>query len=554
MDPIPLPAPFGGVNESLPPIAVESPNCTTLFNFNTVAGGIALRNGDGKYNKWAKQGALSTALHLVNYGDVSQFLVTDRSVAGVGIDIYDVSSPGVAVYSYGGANTYNPYSSLYFNGTLYICSSISNSYNVRYDGTTWTAGLGYTYSGITPFGGCVFKNRAYFLGRGYTTPGVPGTPIYCYSGIDSTSGALTNVDLSSIVRKKTSIAGIGTITLADNVSAEIFLAIVLYSGEILFFSGPYPDSADWRLTARAETAPILCNGPLIPYQGDTLVITDIGIVSLRDLFLKGSGRAASLSLSDNVQNSYQALVQAIRTNSGFYSGPIILGIGGSIAIEGNIRGIWDPVHERIIISFPFYLDSNSTLQPGSFYFIYDTHRQAWTMHRSFATSTGTWGGSNQFRGIIDISFFQNNVRIVANNATNYMVWNKEGSVSFVDRNIDDNAQVGYDFRLVSAPISDGRAYVQQAEGMDVIFKCDLNSDVYYSMQRDFGLSTTNTQLSNASNSTSYQKPFINVGIEGSYIQYIFSGNSDTTASGFAARTGLQVFGVNFWKSSGNSPR
>jgi hypothetical protein len=345
---------------------------------------------------------------------------------------------------------------------------------------------------------------------------------------------MTKVLLGGIIANRSTLSSIGTFTISDQVTTEAFIAFIFSNGEILFYNGSYPNSADWRLVGRAKIAQPLFVDSLIDYQGDTLVMCDLGIVSLRDLFLKGSQQALSLSVSELVQKQWASLVKAIRIARGTPVGPLT-----NNAVNGSIRGLYDAKDERLIVSFPYYLDSAGALQSGSFYFVFNTELGAWSFHRSF-------GGI-----IYDMNLYENSVRLLSRYGTDngVTIYTKEGAADFMDDDADTVGEIAYDYECISAPIANGRTYVQKVGGVDAIINSDLYSQTNWYLIRDFGVETTTAQSVPNVVAGSLQKPYINIGIEGSFVQWKVSG---TTAA--SKTTGLKLYGTNVWLEMGQSPR
>lgn len=525
MDPIPMPPPYGGVNEQVPVIALQAPNCENLLNFNVTQEGVSLRNGDSKYKRISGLAAANPIPYLLTkYGESKLFEVT-RNLTTNTIQIYDVDSTSLAYTSasavIGGASA----ASIYFNKYLFFLFPDSTTPGFYYDGAVFGA-IGYTGANFTPRGGNVFKERSYIIQNNDAS--------YWYSEIDFIAGALNKIDLNTITEEKTELAIIASVTIADNVSSIALQCFVMTNGEVLFYSGSYPDGSDWSIVGTARIGQPINYNSKIDYQGDTFILCDSGVVSLRDLFLKGSQGALNLSINNRIQETWKNLIQAIRIHNAQPTGPIL----------SNIKGVWDPKSNRIIIASNYYLDSAGSLQEGSFYFVFDTIQQSWVFQRSF--------GNGAF-GIKDIISYNNKVILTAPDTDGatcsaLMFYEKEGATGFTDRNAADSAEVGYDYEIKSAPIANGRAFVQKAAGLDAILKSDLYAQTNYQFIRDFGVQATTTQKIPMQAST-LQKPFVNMGIEGSYIQYKISG---TTVTG--KTVGYQMYGTNFWSNSGTSPR
>lgn len=556
MQPIDMPAPFGGVNEVIPTIALQPPFCESMLNFNVSDAGVSLRNGDSKFTKITPAN-VSTGLMITSHSATKGVAVANNTVSST-IEFYNIDS-GALIFT-SAAHGIVPIISVYFNQRTfffpinYSLGGYEPGWN--YDGTNvvingFTDPLG---GNLKFIGGNVYNNRMYLIRE--------ATAQYLYTPIGAITGALATVDLTYTVSENCSISSIASITVADNVSNVSYQAFIMSTGEVLFYSGSYPDAADWQLVGKAKVGQPLYAGSTIKYQGDTLLMCDSGVISLRDLFLKGSEDAASLTVNARIQRSWTSLVQGIRKLFSVPSGPILITL-----FPLYIRGIYDDKNDRIVISFPFYINSSGTVTPGSYFFVFYNQIQSWFFHRSF-------GGVNS-QSIIDICKYKNKVlMLVADGASNngsgthLMVYEKEGATGFTDTKSDDSGEVGYDFSVKSAPINNDKnyasyspqvvsyartqaklvGYTQRVSGMDVILQTDLQAQTYYQLIRDFGVTSTTPQLS-PSTQTGLDKPFINMGIEGTYVQYKIYGTTTTGKT-----VGLDLYGTNIWVEQGTSPR
>lgn len=521
MEPVPLPPPYGGMNQKVPIITVQSPQCEDLFNFNITEGGVSLRKGDSKYTTFAVNDNFTT--NFVNYGDTT-LLAVQFNGATTSMVVYNVDT-GALVYNTGIFATVF-YSPIQFRNYLFFFSqSAAGAPGFYYDGAAF-GGIGYTFpSTITSNGGTAYKNRIYISSS--------GTASYWYGGIDAIAGALTQVDLSSIQTTKSNLSIITPVTLADNISSVVLLAFVFDSGEVLFFSGSYPDATDWVLVGRANIPPPIGSiNSYLNYQGDCLVFCVDGIYSLRDLFLKGSGGAVSLSISDSISVLWKETATTIRDQ---------------ISLPTSVYGIYDYINNRIVIKFDYYVDNAGVLQGSAFFFIYNIDLKSWSYHRSVGMQLTTPAVPS-----FGLVYYNNKIlytNLLKSGAPFFtMVWEKEGSTGFQDRNYADNANVSYPYQILSAPISNGRAYVQQAKGIDAIIESDLYPQTQYTFVRDLGVQETVPQVIPTQLAT-LQKTNANIGLEGSFIQYKIAG---TTAA--SKTVGYNLYGVNVWIENGSRPR
>lgn len=514
MNPIPLPAPYGGINDQVPEVALRSPFCKNALNFNTTQEGMTLRHGDSQF-ALKDTGATCFAFRICAYGNSKLLAIVGKSGANT-IEIYDVEA-GTLLFTSAALGFAEEFWPVFFNGYLFLFNHGSYSPGFYYDGTT-VGSIGYTGSGFESSGGNVYKNRGYYLQYKEAA--------YWYTGIDAVTGALTKVDLSGVISNQSYLAAIGSVTIADNVSAEILQAFIFFSGEVLFYSGAYPDSSDWRLQGTAQIALPLNFQSILSYNGDTLVFCDTGIISLRDLFLKGSEKAKNLSLCAPIQATWTRLIKEYRDAIGSGSGELV-----------TVRAVWDQSNSRILIQFPFRLDSNGDLVVGgTFYFVFDTLRQSWLFHQGSISRQ-------------DILFYKGAVYCLTKDASNYyQIVEKEGAEGYVDLSEQGNSEITYPYDIVSAPITAGAQFVQRCEGLDVIINTDLFAETYYYLRSDLGVTVQGPQATSGADGV-LQRPFVNMGIEGSYIQWRLYGN--TTSSSTA---GLSLYGVNVWLEQGNVPR
>lgn len=537
MDPIPLPAPFGGVDDLTPIIALQPPYCENLLNFNVAQEGTLLRFGDKKFGVTITQTAGgSVPQRIFTYGNSRIFVLTYEVVAQKyvlndmesGATVFDMTAilPGPLAFS--------GFYDLYFNKYLFMFSKAAGTTipGMYFDGTAFGV-IGYTGTGYAPLGGNVYKNRAYMIQAGEAA--------YWYSDLKAISGPCVYQDLSSLTKEECDLAIICSFSLSDNVSAIVLQAFVMTNGEVLFFSGAYPDAPDWIQVGDGKIGQPVDFNAYIKHQNDSLVLCDTGIISMRELFLNGAQGGKSLSINDRVSQRWAKLIQSIRSVYSIPNGPISVIINGTNT-SGYIRGVSDSKADRVIINVPFYL-SSGVATTGNTQFVFDTQRTSWFFHQSYKDSTLP-------KLVYDINRYKNKVILVSSGSTKIMTSEKEGATNFTDRDADDASDNGYYYEIISAPVSQGRNYVQKGQGLDVILKSDLYAETAYYLVRDFGVESTASQkMPSYGAAGSLQKPFANLGIEGSFIQYKISGVTTTGKT-----VGYQLYGTNFWVSVGNSPR
>lgn len=543
---VPSIAPFKGVYEQAPYLAIQSPYCQNLINYNVTRAGIELRNGDSVFSTFEGDISANRINRVFTYGD-SKVIVITYNQDTLEYDFFD-GETGALEYSTSTTPGVGYFYPLYFNNYLFMSavgSGISSTLIVQYDGSSF--GLaGYTGSGLKAYGGNVYKNRSYWIQRDEAA--------YWYSDIEAITGALTKVSLEQIIKNKSTLSIIATTTISDQITSEVFQAFIMQSGEVLFYSGSYPNSSDWGLVGEAKIGRPLDFNSYIPYQGDSLIICDTGVVSLRDLFLKGSNEASSLTVSGSAEKTWNSLVQEIRNQKDCHYAQLstipLSQIGIDNVYSTAITGTWDAINNRIIINFPWCLDPDSNIVFGNFQFIYSTIEQAWYYHQSWDEGSASWEGYDGIaRKIGDICRYQNKILMLSQASGTFCLVEKEGSNNFTDRNTLDDDDIGLYYEMITAPVYNAGNSVQKAESVDIISESDLYDVTNFTLIQDFGVRTTLSQKLPSSLPSTLQRPNINVGIEANYVQLKISGitNSDKTV-------GQKIYGINFWINDGGRPR
>lgn len=510
--PITLPAPFGGINELVPPAALESPFAEKLFNVNVTGIGTEVRHGDSVYA--AIGGSFSSGYEVYafgQYGDSHAWIFgIDLSSGKATIENIDTGSTDYTAASTGSVGLG---SSFFFNNYLFFFATGSYSPGFRYNGSGWDV-IGYSGTGFNPIAGNSFKTRPYIIQY--------NSCAYWYGTAGQVTGALTKVDLTSLVSRNTFLTAIASITIADTVAATQLQCFIFSSGEVLFYNGSYPDpsTVTWELVGKAELGQTINYNSGVQYQGDYLMFCDTGIVSLKDVFLRGSDQAQLLSVNSRIQRSWTDLIQKLRTQYSIPNGPL-----------GRIYGVVDQKQNRIIVCMAGYVDDDGNVSLlGSTMFIYSTLYQAWTIHRNF-------GYLSPFQGLIR---YKNKILLAGAYSQSILIYEKEGDDGFTDRAQANDADNTYTFRIKPAPVPIAKAFIQDCQGIEPIIESDLYSSTNYQLVRDLGVQSTTAQTI-PDQGSDLIKTFAQIGLRGTYLQLDISG---TTAAD--KTVGYKLYGINFW--------
>lgn len=515
MEAIPLPPPYSGQRDDLPLVMIGSPYAEKVINFNLDDGAAKLRHGDSVHST----GATNAVYGLATYGfGASQELFGVTSTAGE-ISVVDCSTAGAisTAYAPGGPSADDEIHSLFFNNVLTLFGESAWTPGSlgcpSYNGSAWGSS-GYTYPTITvPFGGTSFKNRAYIIERNGTK--------YAYSGINAISGLTVEVDLAQVMSAKGYLYGIRSVSLSEGLEQENVLCFIFNTGEVLAYSGAYPNSSDWKLIGRFIISPPIYYNAFVDARGDSFIITKTGLVSLRTLFTQGVEVATQQALSGPIRNRWKQIVNGTFSNS-----------------EMTIRGLYDQIKDRVVISFPVLItDAGVPDTDKSLRLVYSFKTNSWWEHHIDQDNGNTIGAGAVF------------YKEDAYYGVYGGVMKMEGASGFIDASASSGTNNGYPFELTSAPIASGRTYVSRAEGLDLIMESDMHDITNYQFISDLGVTESVAQKLPSNTASTLSKPNVNMGIEGSYIQFKVSGN---TTSG--KTVGLNIYGVNVWTQSGRSPR
>lgn len=520
---IALPPPFAGQSDKQPVAALPYPNSEICENFNLDDSIPSLRHGEKVF--LTDNANLSLALAVYGAQTSGAYLIR---VCEDGANVYfqDISSGVVVVgLTVPLANTVGVVATLYFNKYLFFCGDgellSSHTGPQFFNGTAWGLAT-YTWpANFSPFGGAVFNHRAYFIG--YKASAVSAQ--YAYTEIDAITGTTHLVDLSTVQSLNGSLIGIRSVTYFRYYQQKNVLAFLFDSGEILIYDGSYPDGSDWSQSGQYIIPRPLSYDCFIECRDDTYIITESGLISLRDLFTKGTVQGAEgvlqNSISFTISSRWKQIIAATGTTFSNY----------------GVQGAFDKTKDRLVVSFPYYVDRND----GSLDFtrgmrlIYSFISNAWTEH-AYKTPATTLA--------IRLTFYQKNMYYLNSGTTKNGVMKMEGATNYADERIG-SAAAGYDFHLRPAPLPTSKTGISQITGAEVIMTTDIYSSVNFKFIGDIGAQTTAAQQTSGNGAFS-TKCMVNAGLaQATYVQLDISGTTTTGST-----IGLDIDGLNVWYDAG----
>jgi len=507
-----IPPPFKGQNDQFPLIALSSPFAESMSNFNNLKGVVKLRQGNRRL------GDLTTSLAartIAPYGTSKLIAVIWSGTT----DFYEVQTgTPTLVRTEPSGSPFLEMTYMYFRGYLFFCMPAMNTQ--FFTGAAWGTAA---YTGMTIVrAGCVHKNRAYFIGA--------GTSIYGYSEIDSIAGALTPVDLRSVISSDAELYIIASVAMGENVNQENVLAFVFSNGDILYYSGSYPNSTSWQLISRAKVAPVLGPKAWVAAKGDTLIFTTTGVLSLRNILISGATKEVNEGIGAAIKNRWVSIV-AYATAQG-------------VSLKFNLSGIYDEDNDRFFVLFPVNVDYSTgagSLKPSQL--IFDFTLGAWYEYFQTVVTTARSVAGCYYSGKAYI--ITSEVAFSGSPNPTFVV-QFEGKTTFLDDKLtvasSDTEAINYN--LITAPLPIPKYGSNSIDGVEIIAKSDLYPQTNYSFIADLGRQETSGQPLVAQG-TSIARPMANVGIQGAITSQLRVSGSSVSAS-----IGLELYGFNVWYSMG----
>lgn len=420
--------------------------------------------------------------------------------------VYDVttSTPASTIATTSGASTkIYPF---YFSKRLAFISDSPADLPI-YDGTTWTT-WGFTLSGspFSTWSGVFYKGRAYCLS---------GSTLV-FSDPKAVSGAMTSRDFYEYLENGTVLTWGGSISSPGERANEQLFVFGNAAGEVLVYSGTYPDAPDWELIAKFKVSPALGYNSFLSINYDIYIFTETGVVSVRELLSSGDKDLFNNQVSANVNDYWTSLIKQL--NSNFWNGSQI-----------DVSSCYWPERNQLLVLIPGSLDNDGTYNSSvATMAVFHTISKGWSFHTLSNVSTARLGGLTYFNG--NIYFYTQNV-VMKSSLTGYKdeAYNSAGNYS------------SYSYEIQGAYTDLGSSIKnKKVVGVQPIIKTDFaGSSVTMKVAADMGRKVSDA--SSVELVSGYSAPYYSVGVDGTFVQYRMLGTSDTASS-----TGLELFATTFF--------
>lgn len=301
-----------------------------------------------------------------------------------------------------------------FNGKAIGTSFNKNAYfffngsqPTRYDGTT------YQYTGYT---GPTMANIAFgfsYKSRMYLVPSLSTST--WYGGIGFVTGPTKEVNFASLTQDQGIIVCGFSFTLSSGLNSESLFALVFDSGEMLVFSGNYPDDVlSWNLVSKARIGSPLGYQSIIEQNGDVLVLTRNGIVSCRTLLTTAQGDIQAASITSEIEKYWVQLTTEISKNE------TLTTWDPSNSLLSYINGSFHQQRNKLVIFIPKYLKPTdiSSSEVGYEYvnasaiLVYDISTKSWVIQvPNLIGSTSQYVSSYYWANFGKLLFGSNDISI-----------------------------------------------------------------------------------------------------------------------------------------------
>lgn len=227
-----------------------------------------------------------------------------RKVIGVAVDgandtVWDFSA-ATAVDISGGVNVGSQCNFVNFRNKIFMRSTDVTRDVYYWDG----AAASITAAGFTGPSSddkaltnvSVYKNRLYFTGNDGSV---------WYGGIDAITGALTQFDVSSVLKLGGKLLYAGGVQKAGQLNQNLF-AFISDRGEVLLYDGAYPGASEWQQVGQYFMPPPAGFRSFFNWGANLVVVTIQGLVLLSEV-LSGDGSNLTF-LSEKINNLFVELI------------------------------------------------------------------------------------------------------------------------------------------------------------------------------------------------------------------------------------------------------
>lgn len=504
--PIPLEIPLQGMDLNQRLLKMSPASSPWLLNVECENDKIKVRPGVQRHAAFSS----STVMALGVYGDAADSanykLFAYISDGTTTHKIYDASttSPSL-VETCTATSSATKVQAHNFMTKLYFATEDDSPDCARYwDGSTWTA-WGYTFGG-SPVNGFVATN---YRGRTY----VPDqSSIYWAATVGGVTGAMNQTSLTSV---KTFVSKFCFAAVVSGISAsvlDVYFVVGSIAGEILVYSGDYPDSSTWSLVQRFKVSSPGGYMSYLEVDGDIWVFTQSGAISVRAL-MSGSMDPQVISPSYPI-NAYWTKLANVSA-------------GNLFSRYRAFKGVYWRERNRIYIVASGHVDEAGAGGTSAATILsYNTLTKAWSVW-----SLGTISATS----ITDPVIYNGAVYFATGGTIMKVV---EGSYKDEAYN-SASSYSAYSWAVDGAYADLGSSQGKHVQAFQPLVKTDFVNGTTFGVKAVADVGRASSSLTYPSLLDGYNMPYCSVGVDGQFVKYRLQGSSDTTSA-----DGLELYGLN----------
>lgn len=298
-----LPAPTGGLNLSTGIADMGKDEALILDNWFPDENYCRVRGG---YTSHATNigATIGTLMEHAGKSARKMFAATSDS-------IYDVSTAGAV-----GTASLTSLSSAYWQQTMFtttggqflvICNGADSVRN--YDGSSWTTP---SITGVTSadlINVWSYKTRLWFVEKDSTKA--------WYLGTAAIAGAATSIEFGDKFKLGGKLKVICSVSRdAGDGPAEV-ICFISSRGEVVVYQGSDPADSSWALVGIYYCAPPIGNRPVVRVDGDVALLTEKGVIALRQLAQGGRMTAEREAITANIDQGISDDFGTYGSNTGW---------------------------------------------------------------------------------------------------------------------------------------------------------------------------------------------------------------------------------------------
>lgn len=308
-----IPAPIGGWNAREPLDGMPETDAIRLINVFPETSEVRLRRG---YDLHVDSSSRFDSLFDYNHANGTRKLIG----CSAGGTIEDVTTAGAPTVLKSGVST-GKWQGVLFRNTLILVSGADQP--LQYDGSSIADA---TYTGPSDDANLisvdVYKTQLFFVEK-------QSASIW-YGGTNNITGALTEYDVSGILRKGGNILFAGSWTKDIGSGLNDMFVIVSNVGEVLVFTGDNPGASNWSIAGRFYISSPLSRRSFCQFGSDLLILNREGITPLSEI-MRDTNQPARLT--DKIQDAFSGAIRSYGSNFGW-------------------EMVWYPKNHSLIVNIP----------------------------------------------------------------------------------------------------------------------------------------------------------------------------------------------------------